>query len=150
MHAPGKGKGDVTEERNDAIFTIVQSFKIEQSFYEDNRTWRKRRNSGRKSEILCFLWRYCTSSLLEKNLPSLGYLCYNSSVTFWCFFKKKRYFYGLKIITFRISFIANTWFLIKYIFIKKIVIHIFEIYWNIKLLIRSRYFFYTNISISNI
>lgn len=33
----GKGKGNVTEERNDAIFTIVQSFKIEQSFYEDNR-----------------------------------------------------------------------------------------------------------------
>lgn len=33
----GKEKGNVTEERNDAIFTIVQSFKIEQSFYEDNR-----------------------------------------------------------------------------------------------------------------
>lgn len=29
------GRG--TEERNDAIFTIVRSFKIEQSFYEDSR-----------------------------------------------------------------------------------------------------------------
>ena len=43
-----------TGEEDDATFTIVRSFKIEQSFYEDSCAWGKLRNSGRKSEFFAF------------------------------------------------------------------------------------------------
>lgn len=117
----GKGKGNATEERNDAIFTIVRSFKIEQSFYEDNRAWRKRRNSGRKSEILCFFMTLLHNEFVKEKFTifriSLCYIANSCSMLFQTSNFHFR-FCGLKIITFRI-FTVNTWFLIKYTFIKK-------------------------------
>lgn len=54
LHMLGREGRKATGEEDDATFTIVRSFKIEQSFYEDSCAWRKLRNSGRKPEFFAF------------------------------------------------------------------------------------------------